>query len=42
MPGTDHKEGIPETLPWDLSGIAMPGLEHQELPSDPEVWEGSF
>ncbi len=39
MPGKDHEEGLPETLPWNLPGIPMPGVEHQELPLNPSALE---
>ncbi len=35
MPGNDHKEGLPETVAWDLPGIPMPSVEHEDLPSGP-------
>lgn len=35
MPGNDHKEGLPETVAWDLPGIPMPSVEHEDLPPGP-------
>ncbi|MGP4965868.1 hypothetical protein [Glutamicibacter ardleyensis] len=35
MPGNNFKEGLPETVAWDLPGISMPSVEHKDLPPGP-------
>lgn len=41
MLGQGQAEGVPETLPWELPGIPMPGGERQEPLLDPAALDSS-